>query len=87
MNVEAVWTSAERFSDLRASTRAEDDAMMWGVTAVLALLALGSGVTSVVLFVKKKTIGGVLVLIAALVLGALAAALGALMLIASFAWH
>lgn len=60
---------------------------MWGVTIVLFVVAAALGVTRIVLFVKKKTIAAVLVMVVSLVVGVLALALGALMLIASFAWH
>ncbi len=72
---------------LGMSTRAHDDAIMWGVAIVLAVVAVASIVGAIVLFVKKKTAAGVLVLIGGILCGLLALAIGALMALAMFAWH
>ncbi|HVJ94354.1 MAG TPA: hypothetical protein VM580_31415 [Labilithrix sp.] len=69
------------------ATRAQDDAMMWGVAALLGILAVGLIVTSIVLFTKKKTLAGVLVLVAALLCGLMALGIAGLMILAMFAWH
>lgn len=60
---------------------------MWGVAIVLAVVAVASIVGGIVLLVKKKTGAGVLVLIGGILCGLLALAIGALMVLASFAWH
>ena len=69
------------------ATRAQDDAMMWGVATLLGILAVGLIVTSIVLFTKKKTLAGVLVLVAALLCGLMALGIAGLMILAMFAWH
>lgn len=60
---------------------------MWVVTGLLAFFAVAAIVAAIVLFVKKKPIWGAAVLVLGLGSGIVAVALGALMLVASLAWH
>ena len=43
--------------------RGEEDAIVWAAAGVLALIAIAGIVTSIILFTKKKTLAGILVMI------------------------
>lgn len=72
---------------LLASTSADEDRAMLLFSGALALAALGGLVGSVVLLRRGRVAWGVLTGLASLTAGAVAVALGGLLLLASFAWH
>lgn len=72
---------------LLASTSADEDRAMLLFSGALALAALGGLVGSVVLLRRGRVALGVLTGLASLLAGAVAVALGGLLLLASFAWH
>lgn len=72
---------------LLASTSADEDRAMLLFSGALALAALGGLVGSVVLLRRGRVAWGVLAGLASLTAGAVAVALGGLLLLASFAWH
>lgn len=72
---------------LLASTSADEDRAMLLFSGALALAALGGLVGSVVLLRRGRVAWGVLTGLASLLAGAMAVALGGLLLLASFAWH
>ena len=69
------------------TTRAHDDAVMWGIAGTLGVFAVIGIGCSVALFAKKQTLWGALVLTLALLCGVGSIGLGGLMFIAMFAWH
>ena len=72
---------------LLASTSADEDRAMLLFSGALALAALGGLVGSVVLLRRGRVAWGVLAGLASLTAGAVAVALGGLLLLAAFAWH
>jgi hypothetical protein len=69
------------------TTRSEDNAILLGVAGLLAVLAAAGIVSGVVLFTKKKSLWGGLVLVLAVACGLLALGVAALVVLSMFAWH
>lgn len=74
-------------SEVVATRAHPTDATMWRVAIILGVLAVGGIVTSVVLFVKKKTLPGIVVLLTAILSGLAALGIAGLIILAMFAWH
>jgi predicted RNA methylase len=69
------------------TTRSEDNAILLGVAGLLAVLAAAGIASSIVLFAKKKSLWGGLVLALSVGCGLLALCLAALVVLSMFAWH
>jgi hypothetical protein len=69
------------------TTRAEDNAILLGAAGVLTVVAAAGIASSIVLFTKKKSLWGGLVLVLSLACGLLALSIAGLVLLSMFAWH